>query len=504
MRKILVIALLSIIAITVSCRKDRVFSDSPSKNISLSADTIAFDTVFTSIGSSTRILMVYNDNSENLKINSIRLEGGSSSPYSINVDGQPGTSFNDKEIYAHDSLYVFIKVTINPTDENNPFFVEDRLIFNTNGNETVAHLIAYGQNVNYIIGKNTLLKTIGDQTYAFKNCYSITDSVNKDVHWTSDKPYVIYNTAFIDSDGTLTIEPGTHIYLHNGGGLWAWSEGQLIVNGTAENPVVFQGDRLESFYADQPGQWDRIWLMEAREGHGHIIDHAIIRNGFIGLQLQRMLKDGFNYGVPVPPKEPIYISNTIIENHTGMGIYSNCYRIGLSNTLVNNCGNYCVALTGGGEFLFTHNTIANYWTGSTRKEEALFFNNYYTNPTDGNTYAIPLSCEINNSIVYGSKKDEFGTDFYGIPDTTYRFNNSLICTSRPYDSTLYKACLFNRAPKFINTSEFNFHLDTLSSAIGIGNPDYAIGPLRFDLDGVDRGESPDAGAYQYLYITPER
>ncbi len=489
MRKILVITLLSIITIAVSCRKNRVFSDNPSKNISLSADTITFDTVFTSIGSSTRILMIYNNNSDNLKINSIRLGGGSSSPFSINIDGQSGTVFNNKEIYAKDSLYVFIKVTINPTDENAPFFQEDSLIFNTNGNEKIAHLIAYGQNVNYIIGKKTILKTIGDQTYAFKNCYSVTDSANTDVHWTSDKPYVIYNTAFIDSEGTLTIEPGTHVYFHKGAGLWAWSEGQLIVNGTAENPVVFQGDRLEPFYADQPGQWDRIWLMEAREGHGHIIDHPIIRNGFIGLQVQKMLTNNM---------AATYITNTVIENHTGMGIYANCYSIGMSNLLVDNCGSYCVALTGGGNYLLTHSTIANYWTGSTRKSESLFFNNYYTDPTDGVTYAIPFNCEINNSIVYGSKKDEFGTEFYNIPDTTYRFNNSLICTTRPYDSVLYNACLLNKAPKFINTSEFNFHLDTLSPAIGIGNPDYAVGPLRFDLDGVDRGDTPDAGAYQYV------
>ena len=495
MRKLLVFIILALVTISVSCRKNRDFSNSPSLNISLSKDTITFDTVFTAVGSSTRILMIYNKNSENLKINSIRLGGGASSPFSINVDGQPGHIFIDKEIYGDDSLYVFIKVTINPNDENAPFFIEDSLIFNTNGNEKVARLIAFGQNVNYIIGENTISKIIGTDTIKFKNCYSITNSTNTDVHWTSEKPYVIYNTALIDSDGTLTIEPGTRIYFHKGAGLWAWSEGQLIVDGTAENPVVFQGDRLEPFYTDQPGQWDRIWLMEAREGHGHSINHAIIRNGFIGLQIQRMLKDNM---------APTYINNTIIENHTGMGVYANCYSIGMSNLLIDNCGNYCVALTGGGDYLLTHSTIANYWTGSARKAEALFFNNYYNDPTDGNTYAIQFNCEINNSIVYGNKNNEFGTDFYSRPDTTYVFRNSLICTRRAHsDSTLFASCLFNKTPNFLNTSDFNFHLDSLSPAIGLGNPNYAVGSLRFDLDGIDRGDSPDAGAYQHVY-TPER
>ena len=150
MRKILVVIILSLVVLTVACRKEIKYSYDSSKNISLSTDTIAFDTVFTSIGSSTRILMIYNNNSENLKINSIRLEQGSSSPYSVNVDGVSGTTFKDTEIYANDSLYVFIKVTINPNDDNNPFFVEDRLIFNTNGNEKIVHLTAYGQNANYI------------------------------------------------------------------------------------------------------------------------------------------------------------------------------------------------------------------------------------------------------------------------------------------------------------------------------------------------------------------
>lgn len=493
MRNYLVVIILSIVVFAVSCRKERTYTDNPSKNISLSTDTIAFDTVFTAIGSSTRVLMVYNNNSDNLKINSIRLEQGSNSPYSINVDGQSGTLFTDKEIYAKDSLYVFVKVTINPNDANNPFFVEDRLIFNTNGNESVVHLTAYGQNANYIIGR---IGIFPDQNGHYTNYYTaITDSVNKDVHWTSEKPYVIYNVALIDSDGTLTIEPGTHVYFHNGAGLWAWSEGQLIVNGTAEEPVVFQGDRLEHFYDDLPGQWDRIWLMEAREGHGHSINHAIIRNGFIGLQIQRMLKD--NMAVA-------YINNTIIENHTGMGVYANCYSIGASNLVVNNCGNYCVALTGGGNYLLTHGTIANYWTSSTRKAPALYFDNYYTNPTDGLTYALPFNCDIRNSIVYGNQDNEFGTNFYHeSTDTAYVFKNSLICTKRPQLTQLYEQCVFNESPNFKNTAAFDFHLDTLSAAIGIGNPVYSIGDLQFDLDGVARGVTPDAGAYQYIY-QPER
>ena len=486
MYKSLFFILLSFSIIAVSCRKEMKFSDNPSSNIELSTDTIAFDTVFTSVGSSTRVLMVYNNNSDNLKISSIRLERGSSSPYSINVDGQAGTSFSDKEIYAKDSLYVFVKVTINPNDDNNPFFVQDRLIFNTNGNEKVVNLTAYGQNANYIIGR---IGIFPDENGHYTNYYyPLTNDSVKDVHWTAEKPYVIYNVALIDSDGTLTIDAGTHVYFHGGAGLWAWSEGQLVVNGTAENPVVFQGDRLESYYSDQPGQWDRIWLMEAREGHGHKIDHAIIKNGFIGLQFELMLKNNM---------APAYVTNTIIENHTGWGIYTVCYNLWMANSVVGNCGQNCIAFNIGGEYSLTHCTIANYWTGSTRKAPALYFNNYYS--SNGEYHWIPFECNITNSIVYGNQSNEFGTDFYPTPDSTYKFKNSLICSLRPHNNeSLYESCAFNKSPKFKNANDLDFHLDTLSAAIGIANPCYAIGELQFDLDGVERGSRPDAGAYQYI------
>lgn len=485
MRRYLVVILSALIVASVSCKKKIDFSSDSSLNITLSTDTITFDTVFTAIGSSTRTLMIYNNTDKNLKINTIRLAKGKSSCYSVNIDGESGTSFSDMEICAGDSLYTFIKVTIDPT--NNPFFVEDRLIFNTNGNESIVHLTAFGQDAKYIIGD----KRFNDY-YKYK---VIADSL-AEVHWTADTTYVVYGVALINSYGTLYIEPGTHVYFHNGSGLWSWSEGQLVVRGTASDPVVFQGDRLETFYRDEPGQWDRIWLMEARENQGHSISHAIIRNGYIGVQLERFLKDNL---------APTFIDNTIIENHTGIGIYANCYSLRASNFVVANCGNVGVYLTGGGSYLFNHGTVANFWNNSTRNTPTLYFSNIYQNPTDGNAYAYPFEFKMNNSIMYGSLENEFLTEFYSAPDldTAYVFNNCLLRTKR-WNEDLFKNCKLNEDPKLKNYSSFDYHLDTLSPAIGLGDPSYSSGDLQFDLDGVDRGNTPDAGAYQYIYVPQER
>ncbi len=484
MHKYVGIVIVAILIGFTACRKPTNFSDDKSLKISFSTDTVTFDTVFTTIGSSTRQLMIYNSNDENLKISSIRLESGNLSQFSINVDGQSGHKFSDIEIYAKDSIYVFVRVTINPNDLNNPFFVEDKLIFETNDNRQIVNLTAYGQNANYIVADQYI--------NGFPKFKIIADSL-QEVHWTAERPYVVYGYALINSYGTLVIEPGTQIHFHDGSGLWAYSEGQLRVEGTPENPVVFQGDRLEDFYTDMPGQWDRIWLMEAREGHGHSIKNAIIKNGFIGIQAQCFEKANRAF---------LDIHNTVVDNHTGIGLYTNLYNVRASNFVVSNCGNYAVALTGGGQYIFNQGTIANYWNKSTRTTPALFFNNVYQNPFDGNQYAYDFHCEMNNCIMYGNQEDEFDTEFYSGPDTTYIFNNTILRTKR-YNDINYKECLFNVNPKFVDKVS-NYHLDTLSPAIGLGNPEYATGALQFDLDGVDRGNHPDAGAYQYVPIYEER
>ena len=484
MHKYIGIIILAVFIGFTSCKKPINFSDDERLKVSFSTDTVTFDTVFTTIGSSTRQLMIYNNNDDNLKITSIRLEGGNQSQFSINVDGQSGYEFSDLEIYSKDSIYIFVRVTVNPNNHNNPFFVEDRIIFETNKNEQTVLLTAYGQNANYIIADQEIK--------GFPKFKIIADSL-QEVHWTAERPYVIYGYALINSYGTLVIEPGTQVHFHNGSGLWAYSEGQLRVEGTPENPVVFQGDRLEDFYTNEPGQWDRIWLMEAREGHGHSINNAIIKNGFIGIQAQCFEKSN---------RAMLNIHNTIIDNHTGIGIYTNLYNIKATNFIVSNCGNYAVALTGGGEYIFEQGTIANFWNKSTRTTPSLFFNNTYQNAFDGNLYAYDFHFEMNNCIMYGNQDDEFKTEFHAGPDTTYIFNNSILKTKRKDNDINYKECLFNINPKFVN-KESNYHLDTLSPAIGIGNPKYSTGLLQYDLDGVDRGDRPDAGAYQYVPIVAE-
>ena len=146
MRKILIAILFALSLLAMSCRKEPKPSNDPSLELAFSTDTITFDTVFTTLGSATRSLTIYNNSSDYLNISSVRLVGGESSPFRFNLDGEAGIEFYDKQIPAKDSLFAFLRVTINPNDLTTPFVVEDELEFATNGNTQTIKLVAWGQN----------------------------------------------------------------------------------------------------------------------------------------------------------------------------------------------------------------------------------------------------------------------------------------------------------------------------------------------------------------------
>src|SRR3989338_1538255 len=129
---------LSIFSMTIlvigasGCKKPLSFS---SGNLAFSADTLVFDTVFTTIGSTTKKLKIYNKDSKTLNIESIELEGGANSPFRINVDGLSGINFSNLEIEGKDSLFIFVEVTLDPNNQTNPLVIEDRIRFRTNGQD---------------------------------------------------------------------------------------------------------------------------------------------------------------------------------------------------------------------------------------------------------------------------------------------------------------------------------------------------------------------------------
>jgi hypothetical protein len=479
-----VIFFISIFYITIiACKKDTIDSSSSVK-LDFSTNNVLFDTIFTTIGSTTKKVLIYNNNSSKIVISNISLAGGSKSNFRININGSPSYTASNIEIRAKDSLYIFIKVTIDPNNANTPFIVKDSILFNINGNLQYINLLAWGQNAYY-----------HTPNYFYKNMPPFSIIKENDT-WKNDKPHVIYGWAVVDSGSTLNIEAGAKIYLYNNAVLWIYKDGTLKVKGTLENPVYFQGTRLEQYYSDVPGQWGKIWLSAGSKNNN--INYAIIKNGTIGVQVDTL----GNSSQPT-----LNISNTIIKNMSVAGLYAQGSYIKGYNNIISNCGQYVIALTLGGYYDFRHCTFANYWQNSIRNTPLLKLNNYYVDISENIQARALNNAYFGNCIIYGNidntKSSEIDFDDIGNQIAfDYKFVNCLIRSNdiaKTSNQANFINCIFNQDPLFSNISNSNYELNALSPAINKGerkiiNPIY----LHKDIKGKSRisDTAPDIGAYE--------
>lgn len=456
----------------LSCEREFVYL-SGAEGLKFSVDTLMFDTIFTSLGSVTRNFMVYNPYNEDIIIQGIQLSGNDQGNFRLNINGQAESMVDNIKINAKDSLFVFVDVTIKPDDKNSPFVVEDSILFYSGEKTQKINLVAYGQNV--VLLENKKIKT---------------------TTFTADKPYLIYDVLQVDSFETLTIEPGARLHFHNDAHLFVF--GSMQVNGTAEEPVSFLGDRLDDWYQDKPGQWGYIHLMPS--SFDNVIDHAIIKNGSKGV---------FADSVGLGNDAPLKISNTLINHMSQFGILTQNAKVDVSNTVIADCGHHSVALTFGGTYNFYHCTIANHFTiWSNRTTPALFLNNYYVD--DKKTEVINPLIEANfyNSIVYGNLFTEIGFDFKdkkkGAEEGSwfnYKFVNCLLKSGNMdvSDKSKYISIWKNENPNFMDLKKYNYQLDTLSVCKDMGDTDIA---KRFPRDILNNNrlddKGPDLGAYERI------
>lgn len=474
-----------------SCRKDDEIGTSPAYKLSFSADTLIFDTVFATIGSTTRYLKVFNRNDKKVNISRIYLANGENSQYKINIDGIGTSSMNDLEIESGDSIFIFVKVTIDPNNQNSPFIVEDSILFETNGNTQDVDLAAWGQNAHYYVG-NKMLEGL---SYP----YTIIAEENEIVTWEDDKPYIIYGWGVVDSAARLIIGPGVNVYFHQNSGLWIYRGGNLRVNGEKDSLVTFQGDRLETEYQDLPGQWDRIWINEGSDAH--IINYAVIKNSFIGIHTEPLVNEQSNL------TSALILNNTIIQSASNWGLYSYAYQIISANTVISNCAAYAACLVGGA-YDFRQCTFANYWTQTVRLDPSVLrlSNTISFQLSDGSVYTLasPLAeAYFGNCILYGNLDEEIDSINDSQYDFNFKFDHCVLKTQLKMNNPeYYYNSLRNIDPKFIDYSVQNYRLDTLSPMIDAGNPDVIINSpldITFDLDGNPRNQdiAPDLGAYEY-------
>jgi hypothetical protein len=466
-----------------SCKKENQINTDPSVQLTLSTDAILFDTVFSTVGSTTKMFYVKNPSDDKIVISSIRLAEGAASSFSMNVDGVPGNSISDVEIAGNDSIFIFVKVTVDPQNSNNPMVIRDSILFDINTNQQHVDLTAWGQDAHYIVA---------DKVFSGSLKYTIVAAEGENITWPNDKPYLIYGYAVIDSMGRLNIDPGCRLHFFNNSGMWVYKFGTLRVNGTLDEPVTFQGSRLEQAYSESPGQWDRILINEGSKDN--VINYAIIKNGFIGIQAET---------VGSPTSNRLIINNTIVRNMTGFGLLSRYYRIIAGNSVFANCGAYAVTLTTGGNYDFRHCTIGNFWNYSARQTPSLVVANYYEDLANNVQYAGDLdSAYFGNCVIYGLNSEEILLDSVSGAHYTYKFDHCLLKTELAITSGRFVNCIANQDPLFRDKSINDYRLSTGSAAIDKGDDNIitsGVLHLLDDLKGDSRLVNPptDLGAYDY-------
>lgn len=448
-----------------SCRKEDEFTDDPNATLAFSLDTVMFDTVFSQVGpnrpmSITKQLWVINHNEKGVKVN-IRIAGNQYGLYKINVDGQPTTAVTGKEIRGKDSIVIFVQVYLNQVNQNTPFIVTDQLLFETNGNQQDVDLVAFAQDAIYLNNQ-------------------VLDCNTGNLHWTADKPYIIYDSILVPKGCTLTIDAGAKIHSHIKSSILV--AGTLVVNGTQENPVIFEGDRLDPDYRDNPGQWAGIHFLSGSTDN--VVTHAVIKNGLIGIRVDSLSTN---------QNPNLLLRNTIIKNMSSVGLLGFTANITAINNAIVNCGQFTFYGRFGGDYRLYHNTFAAYNVNFNRQNEQFLLDNSPLLDEDGIiTSVFPLDAILINNIIYGSQEEEviLNKDPKG-GAVTLTIQNNLIKTQLTELNTAGN--IINKDPEFTNVAEDNFVLEENSPAKARG----IFININTDLLEKPRSTSaPTIGAYE--------
>lgn len=458
---ILTVCLLTIL---ISCRKDS-FITSADARVTITADTLKYDTVFVTAGSTYRTFKIINENNQKIRLSSLKLMGGAGSVFKMNVDGTPGTQFSNIEIGANDSLYVFAQVNVNPSAANLPFILRDSIEVSFNGNKRLVQLEAWGQNAHFFRDKVV--------------------AVNET--WNNDLPYVLLGSLLINANQTLTINKGCRIYVHADAPIVV--NGSLVVNGLKDTAdrVYFRGDRLDEPYRDYPASWPGIFFQPGSKDN--VFTYADIRNAYQAVALQD----------PSPNANPKLILNEcVIDNAYDAGIISLNSSVRARNCLVSNCGKN-LFLVKGGDYQFTHCTVVTYANRFIdHRDPVLVVSNFIS--VNNTPVTANLNAVFRNCIFWGDNglvNDEVVVAKSGATTFNVNFDYNLWKVQTIPANITSNQLINNQSPQFdsVNTSRnyYDFRLKASSPALNKG----INAGIATDLDGKPRPVGlPDLGCFE--------
>ncbi len=499
--------LLGFCLLWMSCRKDLEYAPSAG-NLEFSRDTVYLDTVFSTIGSSTYSLTVFNRTRDDVEIPSIRLGQGMNSSYRLNVDGMAGKEFHNIPLFAKDSLFIFIETTHGALEIGQMSFLDTDVIqFDTGDYLQEVALVTLIQDAIFLFpgtlpdGSKEMIQ-LGLEGQGREIKVEGFDLSNDQLKFTNVKPYVIYGYAVVPDGQLLTIDAGCRVYFHKDSGILVGPNASIKVAGQLsddktrmENEVIFEGDRLEPQYDDIPSQWGGIWLSKGSLGNS--IDHATIKNATIGLLVE---------GDPSGSTPTLGIQNTKIYNSGVINLWARTAKITGVNCVFGSAGTSSLYCDQGGEYSFLQTTIANYWRHGFRTNAALSLSNF--NRYEPNNAYDLVRADFTNCIIDGNAPNELALLTNAVNRYEVKFSNSLIkfqdaevTGQNPlYDfqnMLLYDQVYLNQDADFLDPQNNFFGIGSNSAAFGKADLS-AAASAPVDILGEDRLVRSDCGAYQVI------
>ena len=466
--RIFIFTIISCIGLVVSsCINDDITTSS-NDVLTFSTDTLSFDTVFTDLGTPTARLLVYNKAKKGINISSIGFKNPETD-FQLNVDGMSGERFHDVEIRGGDSIYIFVECFIPPTEDNEPYLVEDQLVFVTNGVQQEVQVEAYGQNV-------TRLRDL---------------TLTEDTRFTTERPYVVFDSLVVAEGVTLSIDPGVKLLFHD--------KAKLIVNGRLDavgepgKMIDMRGDRLDNVLPDVgydilAGQWTGIRF--ASGSFENRMEYVDMRSTSEGIRIDSCGN---------LDRQKLLLRNSWLHNSQSTVLDSRYAKVDAYGVCFSEAAEAVVRLTGG-LHEFTQCTIANNYLFAAVSEPLLSLYHCLPTGTDDGTNPNPfMRATFENSIVYGLGTDINEGDLTG----SEVFLRNVLLKSEGSDDDNFIDCIWGEDPLFYTVRSdyyFNYRLKPDSPAIGAGNPAYVNQLSLYDMDGLNRlaDGNPALGAYVFV------
>ncbi|MGB1247443.1 MAG: choice-of-anchor Q domain-containing protein [Chitinophagales bacterium] len=461
-----------VVALTSSCNKDKIYT-SGTGALTFSEDTLTFDTVFTTLGTSTRFFKVENTKKSDVHIDKIIIAEGDASPFRLNVDGVTvmGTEIENVIVPADDYIYIFVEATLGENNQSDPLIILNELQYHYNGGIQSSYLRAWGQ----------------DAYFHYGEVYE-----NENVIWQNDKPHVIVgNEEFqsglgVDSFSTLTIMPGCRVYTALGDGILV--DGELIVGQAGSmDSVVFEGDRQEIEFDDIPGQWFGIGLLGGSTAEFHNVTINEANYGIMARFIGGNFSSFTDAGRPDITLDKVLIKNTAQNALIGLNA-----KITAENCIFHSAGNNLVSLVLGGEYDFDNCTLYNSGgLGLSHDEELLAISDIASNGFSGGEGNLDQA-DFTNCIVYGTLQEEILINNSSNGAFEYQFENCLVKTLANTDTSVYINCVVNDNPQFESTSDRDFHLTENSPCIDAGTNNGVVDDYSFNTR-----TNQDIGAFEF-------